>query len=463
MGGVPLVAAENGKRAPSAQMESAGVQRPASRTLDLGCSRYKFPGAIGVDRQAWPEVDVVCDLDHYPWPFPDNTFDRILCRHVLAHLSNVVKAMEEIHRILRPGGRVQIVTPHFSSDNAFVDITSRWFFGFRSLDYFCVNRDCKYQYSLKQFRLLEVRISFRQAHAFADEKEQFNPLALIGLEWFINKVPRTYEHFLAFTIRANEVYFSLEPIKQAPGISEEDTETLALIEGPHSGLFDLLRETAYLVRRDGVRTFLRRLVTFSGRFLCATRRYLVFKKACYTNAPCASPPDTTLCIISADTNIAGMPRDGYDFGYLTVPQIQRYRRAGNVLFSIFRDKRLVHSSWVSLRHNSQLDVFCSHADYRSCVYVGDCYTIPSARGLGLYRYALAEICRWAPTTGRGTAMLTVEEDNRPSISAITAAGFRKIGQAQATRLLGLRVLRFSGTVRGVWSRPEKARVEDGGE
>ncbi len=185
-----------------------------SRMLDLGCGQYKIAGATGVDRYPWPGVDVVCDLDRHPWPFADNSFDRVVCRHVLAHLQNVVRAMEELHRITRPGGVVEIVTPHFSSDNAFTDITSRWFFGYRSMDYFSSNRNCRYRYSQKEFRLKQVRISFRQARVFEGERRKLNPFALIGVEWLINAFPRIYEHFFAFLLRANEVYFELEVLKR---------------------------------------------------------------------------------------------------------------------------------------------------------------------------------------------------------------------------------------------------------
>lgn len=195
---------------PSRNLAGLGV-------LDLGCGPYKIKGAIGVDRCPWPEVDVVHDLDSHPWPFADNAFDRVVCRHVLAHLQDVVQAMEELHRVVQPGGFVEIVTPHFSSDNAFTDITSRRLFGYRSMDYFCGNRRSKYRYGHATFQLLEAHISFRQAAVFEPDERKPNPLRAIGIESLINRFPRFYEHFLAFVVRANELYFRLRVIKQAGG------------------------------------------------------------------------------------------------------------------------------------------------------------------------------------------------------------------------------------------------------
>lgn len=49
-----------------------------------------------------PLADVkadICDL-----PFPDNSFDVILCNHVLEHIPDDLGAMKDLYRILKPGG-----------------------------------------------------------------------------------------------------------------------------------------------------------------------------------------------------------------------------------------------------------------------------------------------------------------------------------------------------------------------
>lgn len=49
-----------------------------------------------------PLADVkadICDL-----PFDDNSFDVILCNHVLEHIPNDTKAMQELYRVLKPKG-----------------------------------------------------------------------------------------------------------------------------------------------------------------------------------------------------------------------------------------------------------------------------------------------------------------------------------------------------------------------
>lgn len=49
-----------------------------------------------------PLADVkadICDL-----PFEDNSYDLILCNHVLEHIPDDTKAMQELYRVLKPGG-----------------------------------------------------------------------------------------------------------------------------------------------------------------------------------------------------------------------------------------------------------------------------------------------------------------------------------------------------------------------
>jgi SAM-dependent methyltransferase len=102
------------------------------RTADLGCGSRKSAGAVGVDRHPYPGVDVVCDLNTGGWPLEDASFDRVIASHVIEHVADPVLFMREIHRILKPGGSLVVLTPHFSSTDSWSDVThlrhlsSRW-------------------------------------------------------------------------------------------------------------------------------------------------------------------------------------------------------------------------------------------------------------------------------------------------------------------------------------------------
>ena len=44
-------------------------------------------------------------------PFEDSTFDWILCNHVLEHINDDTKAMQELYRVLKPGGKALLQVP----------------------------------------------------------------------------------------------------------------------------------------------------------------------------------------------------------------------------------------------------------------------------------------------------------------------------------------------------------------
>ncbi len=53
-------------------------------------------------------------MDIHQIPFPENTFDVVLCNHVLEHVNDDIAAMREINRVLRPGGWAILQVPFFA-------------------------------------------------------------------------------------------------------------------------------------------------------------------------------------------------------------------------------------------------------------------------------------------------------------------------------------------------------------
>ncbi|WP_205596742.1 methyltransferase domain-containing protein [Halostella salina] len=94
------------------------------RTLDVGCGDNKRdPDAVGLDVRPYDAVDVVYDVSATPWPFRDDTFDRVLAYSVLEHLPDLPAAMAEIHRVCRDRATVVGKVPHWTDRNAYVDPT----------------------------------------------------------------------------------------------------------------------------------------------------------------------------------------------------------------------------------------------------------------------------------------------------------------------------------------------------
>lgn len=90
-------------------MDSGNIKR-----LNLGCGSFKKEGYINVDCYDYLNPDVTHDLNKFPYPFDEGTFDLIEADHVLEHLNDPFGAMRELRRILKVGGRLIIKVPHFS-------------------------------------------------------------------------------------------------------------------------------------------------------------------------------------------------------------------------------------------------------------------------------------------------------------------------------------------------------------
>ena len=83
--------------------------------LDLACGQRKQEGFIGVDISPQEGVDVVIDLEKYPWPFEDNSVDEVHCAHFIEHLNDFSGFFNELYRIMKVGAEANISCPYFTS------------------------------------------------------------------------------------------------------------------------------------------------------------------------------------------------------------------------------------------------------------------------------------------------------------------------------------------------------------
>lgn len=97
---------------------------PKMVKLDLACGGSKKEGFTGVDICKLPGVDIVMDLQKYPWAkFKSNSVDEIHISHFIEHVSDFSSFMNEVYRILKPGGKCQIIAPYYNSIRAWQDPT----------------------------------------------------------------------------------------------------------------------------------------------------------------------------------------------------------------------------------------------------------------------------------------------------------------------------------------------------
>jgi len=176
------------------------------RILDAGCGINKYPGSIGIDSNADSAADVICDLDRFPWPFADASFDSLRAIHVIEHLSDVIRTMEEFHRLVRPGGRVRIETPHYTDYSSFCDPTHKHHLNSFSFRYFGENHGGFGYYSRARFREISVRVKLLSFWKW------------LGFEFLVNHFPRFrrfWEFYLCYVVRGKAMEFEFEPVGPA--------------------------------------------------------------------------------------------------------------------------------------------------------------------------------------------------------------------------------------------------------
>ena len=171
--------------------------------LNLGSGNKPRPGAVNVDAIARTRPDLVHDLDVTPWPLPDSHFTEVHAYDVVEHLRDLVRTMQEIHRVCAPGARVFITVPHFSSANSFSDPTHRHSFGARSMLYFTDEHELSY-YSSARFRQRQGLIVFQQS------------LLNKVVRHLANRFVTRYEERWAWVCPAWFLYFELEALKPTP-------------------------------------------------------------------------------------------------------------------------------------------------------------------------------------------------------------------------------------------------------
>jgi SAM-dependent methyltransferase len=103
--------------------------------LNLGCCDAPLPGFVNVDVFDGPGVDQVADLSR-TWPWSDDSVAFVRAHDVIEHLPDKIQTMNELWRVLQPGGTAEIVVPTTDGTGAFQDPTHVSFWNRRSFLYY---------------------------------------------------------------------------------------------------------------------------------------------------------------------------------------------------------------------------------------------------------------------------------------------------------------------------------------
>jgi ubiquinone/menaquinone biosynthesis C-methylase UbiE len=180
------------------------------KILDVGCGTNKHEGAIGLDYNPLTGADVIHDLGEVPYPFEDSEFDMVVSNHVIEHVPDVLTFVIELHRITKPGGKIKIVTPHYTNPDWNADpthknhINSYTFNTFtkekRNFEFYTsanLKVEKRYVTLLNLWKYLGVQILVNADHTFPSLR-------------FLRKF---WEHYLSYIMRGKDIYFEFEVLK----------------------------------------------------------------------------------------------------------------------------------------------------------------------------------------------------------------------------------------------------------
>lgn len=96
--------------------------------LDIGAGGNKqAPDWVGIDYRALPGIDIVHDLETFPWPLPDECVNFAVASHVVEHINPhkgiFMQFMDEVWRIMKYDCEFAIATPYAGSIGYYQDPT----------------------------------------------------------------------------------------------------------------------------------------------------------------------------------------------------------------------------------------------------------------------------------------------------------------------------------------------------
>jgi SAM-dependent methyltransferase len=153
--------------------------RGESINVDLGCG-FRKTGNLGIDVTSdGTNTDLISRLGFEPIPLDDEIADSVYCRDFLEHIPKayysesdkklrypIIDLMNEVWRILKPGGTFTSLTPCYPNPEVHRDPTHLSVWTLESMQYFCGKYPVAELYGIKtEFELLENRLDGFYLHA----------------------------------------------------------------------------------------------------------------------------------------------------------------------------------------------------------------------------------------------------------------------------------------------------------
>lgn len=155
--------------------------------LDLGCSRYKSDGYIGLDIAPAADVDVLGDGRKLP--FRTSSITGVYSHHCIEHIDDQLAVISELWRVCQHGAEIDLTVPHFSCSAYYDDLTHHYKYSSRSFEHYDKRMQPLTGHSIYlpevDLRLEEVRLSWWQERTI-NQKSPFKAAILRLLNDAIN-------------------------------------------------------------------------------------------------------------------------------------------------------------------------------------------------------------------------------------------------------------------------------------
>lgn len=139
--------------------------------LNLGCGKNNTdPDYVGIDIDPSSNADYIGDALKLLKKLNKNSVNKVYSSHFFEHIDELENYLIEIQRVLKNGGILEIIVPHFSNSYYYSDYTHKKFFGLYSFSYFSEDKFFKRRvptYNKKiNFKIENVKLIFKSPRPF---------------------------------------------------------------------------------------------------------------------------------------------------------------------------------------------------------------------------------------------------------------------------------------------------------
>ena len=107
--------------------------------LNVGSGLRRYEGFLNCDLSVDVKADYVFDAERARWPFEDNSVEEIKTENLLEHFHSLDNFMNEAWRVLKSGGKLVVLVPHYRHFYAYYDPDHIRYFTEQSMIYWSRN------------------------------------------------------------------------------------------------------------------------------------------------------------------------------------------------------------------------------------------------------------------------------------------------------------------------------------